>query len=166
MLIASLTDRPVLPGPVWRRARVFPTWLDLDGVDCANIVDCAVNANILALMASLDARELPGFAEAVDMIAAAVDWCEQGGSGGTAKRADTIAPYYASPRAVAQILDDAVWCGATELAGSRDRLAALACAAPEGETALWRNAYAGPVWHCRALQLLTEERVYPEVVVA
>jgi len=73
---------------------------------------------------------------------------------------------HASPCAVAQILDDAVWCGATELAGSRDRLAALVGAAPEGETALWRNAYAGPVWHFRALQLLTEERVYPEVVVA
>jgi hypothetical protein len=124
-----------------------------------------VNANILALMASLDARELPGFAEAVDMIVA-VDWCEQGGSGGAVKRADAITPYYASPRAVAQILDDAVSCGATELAGSRDRLAALVGTAPEGETALCRNAYAGPVWHCRALQLLTEERVYPEVVAA
>ena len=99
VLIASLTGPPVLPGPVWRRAGVFPTWLDLDGADRANIVDCAVNANVLALMASLDERELPGFAEAVDMIVAAVDWCEQGGSGRAAKRADTIAPYYAlSPR--------------------------------------------------------------------
>jgi len=156
VLIASLTGRPVPPGPVWRRAGVFPTWLDSDRADRANIVDCAVNANALALMASLGERELPGFAEAVAMIVAAVDWCEQGGSGRAAKRADTIAPYYASPHAVVQILDDAVWCGATELAGSRDRLAALVGAAPEGETALWRNAYAGPVWRCRALQLLTE----------
>jgi hypothetical protein len=155
VLIASLTGPPAFPGPAWRRAGVFPTWLDLGGADRANVVDCGVNANILALMAALGARELPGFAQAVEMIDAAVDWCGQDASGGAAKRADTIAPYYASPHAVAQILDDAVWCGATELMRARDRLLALIGPAPAGEIPLWRNAYAGPVWHCRALDLLT-----------
>jgi hypothetical protein len=155
VLIASLTGPPAFPGPAWRRAGVFPTWLDLGGADRANVVDCGVNANVLALMASLGARELPGFAQAVDMIDAAVDWCGQDASGAAAKRADTIAPYYASPHAVAQILDDAVWCGATELTRARDRLLALIGPAPAGPVPLWRNAYTGPVWHCRALDLLT-----------
>lgn len=154
VLVASAQGRPLLPGPPWWRAGVFPTWLRLDGVDRDHVLDCGVNANVVALMAVLDARDLPGYDEAVDMVVAAVGWCAQGVVADAALRADSIAPYYASPSAVLEILDDAVWCGAAELAGARDTFAALVGDIPRDVTALWRNAYGGPVWRCRALGLL------------
>lgn len=154
VLVAAAGSRPLLPGPPWWRAGAFPTWLRFDGLDRDHVLDCGVNANVLALMASLDARDLPGFVEAVDMVVAAVAWCQHDDPGEAALRADSIAPYYASPRAVWHILDDAVWCGVTELAEARDHFTALIGSAPAGGNALWRNAYGGPVWRCLALDLL------------
>jgi len=141
-----------------------PLWPDLDGVDRANIVDCAVNANIHALMASLDARELPGFAKAVDMIVAAVDCASKAGPAGrrsapTPSRHITPPPARSRRSSTTPVVRRDRARGITGPPGRSGRRG------PEGETALWCNAYADPVWHCRALQLLTEERVYPEVVV-
>jgi hypothetical protein len=154
VLVAAAATWPLSPPVPWWRPGAFPTWLRADGLDRDRVVDCGVNANVLALMAGIDARDLTGYAEALAMIAAAVDWCARATPADTAARVDAIAPYYASPGAVLQVLDDAVWCGVAELAPVRDRLTGRVGPRSTDDTALWRNAYSGAVWRCRALQLL------------
>jgi hypothetical protein len=161
VLVAAAAAWPLSPPVPWWRPGAFPTWLRADGLDRDRVVDCAVNANVVALMASIDARDLPGYAEAVAMITAAVEWCAQASSADTMARVDAIAPYYASPGAVVRVLDDAVWCGVSELAPVRDHLATLVETRSTDDTALWRNAYSGPVWRCRALQLLAAHGAPP-----
>ena len=159
VLVPAALGQPLRPGPPWWRAGAFPTWLRAGGADRHDVLDCAVNANVLALMAVLDARDQPGFAASVDLVRAAVQWVAEAGPDSVAMRADSIAPYYATPAAVAHILDEAVWCGVQELAEARDLLAALVAGAAGGAAdpgALWRNAYDGPTWRCDALLRLAQ----------
>jgi len=158
VLMPALTGAPPRPGPAWLRAGVFGTWLAADEAERPPVIDCGVNANVLALLAALGRADLPGYDAAVEMITNAVGWCVAGPPDERERRLDSIAPYYAHPAVVADVLADAVWCGASELEPARDRLDELVAAAGGDRSALCRNAYSSPVWRCPALAAVTPDR--------
>jgi hypothetical protein len=160
VLMPTLTGAPPACGPPWIRPGVFGTWVAVDGTARPPVVDCGVNANVVALLAALDRADLPGYAAAVEMITAAVAWCAAGPREERDRRLDSIAPYYAHPAAVADVLADAVWCGAAGLAPALGQLDELLVGAGGDRSALCRNAYSGPVWRCRALDAATRRRPF------
>jgi hypothetical protein len=88
---------------------VFLTWLHR-GVR-PNPVDCCVNANVIALMASAGLTHLPGYAEACAMIQEGLRWANQSWD-----RAQALVPYYPDPRELYYALHHAVEWGAESCA--------------------------------------------------
>jgi hypothetical protein len=160
VLVSSLvTDVPTL-GPSWIRPLTFPTWLDPDFGGRANIVDCAVNANVLALMAVCELRDLPGYIEAASMIDAAIAEVTHADPRRRAAHMWSLAPYYPDPRVFDVMLEHAIACGVQELRFARRRLHALLAEArlPPAPLTLCANAYSEPVWHCPAFDLIIRLR--------
>ena len=154
VLVAALrTDVPAC-GPVWVRGLTFPTWLGPDFRERANPIDCAVNANVLALMARCGLAHLPGYAEAIAMIGAAVAWVQRGPAAERPLRLASMTPYYPDARVVGIILAHAVACGVDGLRPAAQRLRMLLRSSMYGDHVLCGNAYGGPAWRCAAFELV------------
>ncbi len=95
------------PAPSWLRRGVFLTWLRKDW---PAIVDCCVNANVLAFLAYAGLGHLPGYREACAMIEDGIRW-----AGDSLPRARSLSPFYPDPVELVHAVEHAVCCGATPL---------------------------------------------------
>ena len=150
-------------GPCWIQPLTFPTWLLHDNVSRANPVDCCVNANVLALMATCGLQHLPGYNESCAMITAALDWVDapqnslKDAASQRALRLRMLTPYYPNPAVFLAAVAHAVACGVDELQPVLARLHNLCTRARQlaaARGALCSNAYSGPIWRCQALDLV------------
>ena len=96
------------PGPTWRRAGVFKTW-HREAAE-TDLIDCTATANAIALLAALDLKGIPGYAQACAMLADAVSW-----AGDSDVRAASLSPFYPDPAEFVLALEHAVACGAKEI---------------------------------------------------
>jgi hypothetical protein len=156
VLAAALVTEPSAPHPPWIRPMVFPTWLGPTSRGPGNPIDCAVNANVVALMAACDARDLPGYREASEMIEGAIASACEAPPDRRWLQLRTLTPYYPDPFLFLETIEHAVACRALDLRASGARLARLLRGVPvpaAARGALCSDAYGGPVWRCRALAL-------------
>jgi hypothetical protein len=130
-------------GPVWRRRGAFRTW-HRAGVD---LVDCTVNANVLALLATLGLLHLPGVAESVQMISSALDWAAD-----LPLRAASLSPFYPEPCELIGALEHAVECGAWALTAPLHRARATSWArAQVSDSVICSSPYGAIEWHSAEL---------------
>jgi hypothetical protein len=134
--------REASPGqrPPWIVPGAFLSWVAPSSD--ANIVDCCVNANVLALMALIGAKHLPGYQPGAETTLRGLDW-----AGDDQARLGTLTPFYPSPIELLEALRHAVECGATELRPAADRLGQMqsrwssdegCCCSAYGKTEVWR----------------------------
>jgi hypothetical protein len=102
----------------WHREGVFLTWFTT--ADLPNPIDCCVNANVLALLASAGLKNQPGYREAAGMINEAVGWAAD-----DPFRLREITPYYPHPVEFYWALDHAVNSGVDELLPALNGLSAI-----------------------------------------
>ncbi len=140
--------------PCWIAPGSFFTWIDGDRTSslarryATNVVDCCVNANVVALMACLNATHLPGFDAAVQTIVNGLEWAAD-----DVRRLHSLTPFYPSVGSLADAVEHAVECGATALQPALDRLANLAPALKDAGLGACRSAYGRTVWHAPAIDL-------------
>jgi hypothetical protein len=133
------------PAPVWLRQGAFLTWLSPE--PRANVVDCCVNANVVATLASAGLGHLPGYRQACEMIQAAIEW-----AGNSLPRFRSITPFYPHPAELALALDHAVGCGAVELRDASSVLREKLPSWPTNDlTPVCSRAYGGIIWTAPAL---------------
>lgn len=87
VLLPNRIFRLVPPHPRWIRRGAFQTWLGVE-MNRPNIVDCCVNANVIALMAWADLMHIPGCAVACQTIKDGIT-----GANGAPKRLATLTPF-------------------------------------------------------------------------
>lgn len=138
------------PSPPWIRSGAFLTWLRSGPL---NIVDCCVNANVIALFSYLGLDELPGFDESCEMIEGGIRW-----SKGRSFYIRTLTPFYPDPAEFVYAIDHAVECGAKQLEESLELLNNLSWMQDNDnenseEKPICGNAYVGDIWHSRVLHL-------------
>lgn len=138
--------------PAWIGAGAFKTWLVADAA-APNQLDCAVNANILALMAELGMRDTPGRDAAIRMIGNGLDW-----AGYDPLRLRTLTPFYPDLREFALALENAVAAGCSELRAPLNALRRFAPGLPGPEAVLCSAAYGRDGWRCPALHKLRAAR--------
>ena len=143
--------------PPWIIDGCFRTWIDAESFTRANPVDCCVNANAAALFALLEAKHLPGYAEAIATIEAGLAW-----AGSDVRRLDALTPFYPAPRMLLSALDHALECGADELYGAAHQLRNMAPGLLAGAPGLCRDAWGKTTWHAAVLP----ERGAPSVQLA
>lgn len=136
--------------PPWISPGAFHTWITRQ--DRPNPVDACVNANVVALMAVLGVRHLPGYAEAVRTVADGVAW-----AGHDPVRQQAITPFYPRPHALREAVEHAAGCGATELEPVLQRLSRRA-GPRSGPEPVCCAAYGHTYWWCPALDLRAEMR--------
>ena len=140
--VAGHHERPaswVLPGTFW-------TWLsDAFGY---NVVDCTVNANVVALLTAADLTELPCYTAACTMITQAV-----AAAGGDAHRMRLLSPYYPHPGELWLAVRAAVAAGADQLRPCLPALSAFR-RPPEVDAPVFCSAYGKVTWHSPLLQRL------------
>lgn len=102
----------------WHRDGVFLTWFT--AADFPNPIDCCVNANVLALLASAGLKKQPGYIEATNMINDAVGW-----AGDNPLRLREITPYYPHPVEFYWAVEHAVNSGVDELLPALESLSAI-----------------------------------------
>jgi hypothetical protein len=143
-VLLPLRVRPDPTGlsPPWVVPGCFPTWIAPPGR--RTIVDCCVNANAAALLALVGARHLPGFAEAVQTVLLGVAW-----AGDDPARLCAITPFYPSPRSLAEAIEHAIDCGATDLAPVMIGLRVVAGDGPPDP--ICADAYGRTQWRCPPL---------------
>ncbi|HTE24176.1 hypothetical protein [Flavitalea sp.] len=134
--------------PHWFKAGAFYTWLEAGR---NNMMDCCVNANIVALYAYAGLQHLRGHKEACRLISNAVNWC-----GRSATRLASIMPFYADKQELFYAVEHAVRMGAAELTPV---LKKLEWANPKNEQfdadrSVCCSAYGKITWHCSLLQRL------------
>jgi len=139
------------PGPPWLKPGVFRTWLGANA--SSQIVDCCVNANVVAFLSYTGLTHLPGYREACAMIEAAIRW-----AGESPARARSLSPFYAHPIELRYAIENAVQCGAKSLSASLTSLeeAPWAIEAPAGpalDRPICSNAYGPVTWTSDAVQL-------------
>lgn len=136
----------VRPPAVWVREGVFWTWLDRDfGY---NLVDCTVNANVVALMAAIGATHLPGYAEACAMIDQAIVMAH-----GDPHLTRLLSPYYAHPVDLLNAVRCAVAAGSKALEPSLERLCVdWGDVEPDEQQPVFSSAYGRVVWRAPLLQ--------------
>ncbi len=142
--------------PPWVAQGSYLTWVASDARAAAgparssppNLVDACVNANIVALLALLDASHLPGYNEAVSTVEQGVVW-----AGNDRHRLAALTPFYPAPRSLADAVAHAVECGADGLRSTRDRLAAAPESALDGREGSCRSAWGQTTWHAPVLEL-------------
>ncbi len=136
--------------PLWVEAGSFYTWLAPPSRHPtgrqANVADCCVNANVAALLSLLNARHLPGYAEAVRTVRAGVEW-----AGRDPARLSSLTPFYSSVGCLMEAAEHAVACGAEEMEGALRRLGSLPLKLIETGTDVCRSAYGKTVWHSAAV---------------
>lgn len=133
--------------PVWVLDGCFRTWL-LPGP--ANPVDVVANVNVVALLATLDARHLPGYDAGVATVRAGLDW-----AAGRPARLSALTPFYAGPSELSEALVHAVHCGVDELAGAARDMGEITSVTDPDQTdqPRLRNAYGSITWAAPALQV-------------
>jgi len=155
------------PSPPWLRSGVFLTWLWLPK-ERINIVDCCVNANIVALLAYAGLTHLSGYQEACGMIETAILW-----AGNSWSHARSITPFYPHPIELCYAVEHAVECGADLLKPSLQRLYECTWAADESdnfsvmERPLCGSAYSGVFWTSSNVQIArTRMKMWSPIVSA
>jgi hypothetical protein len=134
--------------PPWFVNGAFYTWLEAGN---SNIVDCCVNANVIALYAYAGLKHLRGYKEACQLISKALIWCDESG-----QKLASIIPFYADKQELFYAVQNAVRMGASELAPALESLE-LKQRKNEPFNALRPvccSAYGKVTWHCTLLQQL------------
>jgi hypothetical protein len=138
--------------PPWITAGSYLTWVVTErgpGTRTSpNPVDACVNANVVALLSSLDATHLPGYDAAIRTVVRGLDW-----AGEDPRRLSALTPFYPAPRSLADAVAHAVECGAEQLRDARERLAALPGAVLDAEGGSCRIAYGDAHWQAPAIDL-------------
>jgi hypothetical protein len=150
-----LLPQRVRPGgparPAWIAAGAFETWLVPSGTPRRpNPVDCAANANIVALLAALGMQDCPGRAAACRSIAAGLDWAS-----GDPLRLRSLAPFYPQVWDLHDAVRNAAECGARELAPLAARLAQLQPPLPGPDSPVCSAAYRSDGWTSPELRKLS-----------
>lgn len=146
VLLANRIDAAREPvRPPWLVRGAFRTWITHDHGG-PNVVDCCVNANVIALMAYARTSHLPGFGEAIETIARGIQW-----AGRCPIRLRSLTPFYATPFELLDALAHAVECGASRLRALHEQLRAAIGDRPAADTRICSSAYGGTVWHCPAV---------------
>lgn len=137
--------------PPWMQSGVFLTWLR--GPVNRNMVDCCVNANVIALYASLGLHRWRGYAEGCALIGAGVEW-----AGTSLQRARTLCPFYPDPLEFRYAVEQAVAQGAARLEPVLKQLLTLPWAqTPTGcqlNRPVCSSAYGGVTWYAPILQFV------------
>jgi hypothetical protein len=136
------------PRPPWVRRGTFLTWLRPGPF---NIVDCCVNANVIALLSYLGLEGITGFEEACEMIGAGIRWAE-----GSDFKARILTAFYPHPAEFAYAIEHAVECGANRLRGSLSLTKDLGWLPHNDDNhsegmPICGNAYEGDIWFSEAL---------------
>ena len=158
-LCSTVLGRRVTPNealllPPWVVAGSFFTWLPPVASPVrprgrpVDLVDCCVNANVVALMAMLRATHLPGFREAVETILHGLSW-----AGKDRARLRSLTPFYPSLGSLRDALEHAVECGVAELAAGLAHLRSLPLELIAPNDALCGSAYGHSVWRAPAVGL-------------
>ncbi len=142
--------------PPWVAQGSYLTWVAADAHPATgptrrsppNLVDACVNANIVALLALLDATHLPGYGEAVSTVEQGVAW-----AGNERHLLAALTPFYPAPQSLADAVAHAVECGAEELQETRDRLAAVPESVLDARRGSCRSAWGHTTWHAPVLEL-------------
>ncbi len=141
------------PAPVWLKPGVFFTWLQANGQ--RNMVDCCVNANVIALYSFLGLTHWQGYAEACQMIEEGIRW-----AGDCRVRAKSLSPFYADPIELLYAVRHAVVQGATQLEKSLELLNRMPWTTEQANHILERpicsSAYGSVVWKSENLQKLRQ----------
>jgi hypothetical protein len=141
------------PPASWVRPGAFWTWLDDDfGY---NVVDCTVNANVAALLATAGLTHLPCYDAVCSMIDVAVT-----AAGDNEHHARLLSPYYPHPCELALAVGAAIAAGAHRL---RTCLPALyKWARPTDDTQpVFCSAYGRVQWHAPLLHHIRAARAIP-----
>ena len=144
-LVTCRAGRLPAPRPPWIREGVFLTWLRPGP---GNVVDCVVNANVIALLAFCGLWRVPGFEQAVTLIENALDW-----AGPSLERAQTITPFYPDPSELLHAVRQAVSCGAVQLLDAQEKLERLPWGQSRSgaEVVACGSAYGEIQWHSELL---------------
>jgi len=153
MIPHRVSDANAANVPSWVVPGCFYTWivpLPSSGVETssANLVDCCVNANAVALMAMIGAQHLPGYTAAVQTIINAVSW-----AGSDRRKILSVTPFYPSVATFVEALEHAVECGATALREVLCQLHGLELDPYDQVTGCCCSAYGATVWHCEAVNV-------------
>ena len=117
VLFRHRLERPFHPSPPWIRPGAFLTWLDDWG---QGMVDCSVNANVVALLSYAGLEHVPGYDEACQTIEDGIIW-----AGDSLAKARFLTPFYSHPAEFILALENAVQCGARRLEDSLDLVRSL-----------------------------------------
>lgn len=142
--------------PSWIVPDAFYTWIGTGATGRSaragvNLVDCCANANVVALMAFLDATHLPGYFQAIETICGAVGW-----AGRNRARLSAITPFYPSVGSLIDSLEHAVECGAESLEGALLQLRDLGAEVIHEPAGCCSSAYGSMAWHCAAVDAAHE----------
>jgi hypothetical protein len=138
------------PAPPWIRPGAFFTWLRPGQF---NVVDCCVNANVIALLSYLGLDGIEGFDETCEMIEEGIRWSE-----GFSFQVRTLIPFYPHPTEFVYAVDHAIECGVKQLEESLGLMRDFGWVQdnddenPE-EKPICGNAYAGDVWYSQVLYI-------------
>jgi hypothetical protein len=140
--------------PFWVIPGTFYTWIAActsgspPRVRPTNVVDCCVNVNVVALMALLEARHLPGYRSAVQMVLNGLDW-----AGDDEMRLASLTPFYPSVTSLVDAIEHALECGAEELREGLARVTSLPPDLLKASPGACRSAYGKTVWQAPAIDL-------------
>jgi hypothetical protein len=133
--------------PEWIVPGAFQTWIAPPNKP--NVIDCCVNANVVALMAVVDLTHLPGFQEAVATILRGIAW-----AGHDPIRQQAITPFYPSLHALYEAVEHAVECGVLLLRPAQLQLEHLLADDAGVASSGWCcSAYGETIWRCRGLEI-------------
>lgn len=139
--------------PAWIRPGVFRTWL---AHRLPNPVDCVVNVNVMALLASAGLAHIAAYGAALAMMDAALDW-----TGGAPARLAEIAPFYAHPIELRWALTHAIVSGASDLRPALERVTAWAPSElpHDPDRPVCCSAYGAATWRSPVLQDMRQARM-------
>lgn len=138
------------PASPWIRPGAFLTWLRPGPF---NIVDCCVNANVIALLSYLGLDGIAGFDETCEMIEKGIKWSEDFGF-----QVRTLTPFYPHPAEFVYAVDHAIECGAKQLEESLKLMRDFGWVQANDyeyskERPICGNAYAGDIWYSQVLDI-------------
>jgi hypothetical protein len=147
--LVSAADAEALPP--WVEPGSFVAWITpgarAGGPRRPNVVDCCVNANVVALLSCLELEDLSGYGAAVRTVLGGLAW-----AGDDPRRLRTLTPFYPSLVSLLEAVEHALDCGADLLRPAVDRLRALGADARD-DAGCCSSAYGGTVWHADAVDL-------------
>lgn len=138
--------------PCWVSPGSYYTWFPRPSHK--NIVDVCANTNVVALLASMNAKTAPGYQAACETIRNSIKWAANNFA-----RLSAITPYYPSPFELLFAMEHAIQCGANELLPAREILAQiLSDSGLEPVSVICSAAYSKNVWRCEAINALRYQR--------